>query len=133
MFLLRGNHECRGMAVNFTFKTEVLKKYDESIFNLAIESFQALPLVAIVDDSFFCLHGGLSPSLKKISDIECIDRFRDPIQNDLMFDLLWADPMDNFTCSVDSDMFVDNVERRASFKFRYVYSNKYKSRKRVFS
>jgi serine/threonine-protein phosphatase 2B catalytic subunit len=117
MFLLRGNHECRVMTTYFTFKTEALKKYDEEVYNLAVESFQCLPLAAIVDDTFFCLHGGLSPSLETIQDIEKVDRFREPGKEGLLFDLLWADPHDDFGNEQEGTLFGPNKLRNASFTF----------------
>jgi serine/threonine-protein phosphatase 2B catalytic subunit len=41
-----------------------------------MESMNYLPLVCIVNKKFFCVHGGISPQLKKIEDINKIDRFK---------------------------------------------------------
>ena len=63
--LLRGNHESVAMTEHFTFRDEVLRKYDgdESVFEAFIEAFEAMPLAADVNGDYLCMHGGISPEL----------------------------------------------------------------------
>lgn len=51
VFLLRGNHESRMMTSHFTFREEVLSKYDEEVYESVCESFMTLPLAALVYES----------------------------------------------------------------------------------
>lgn len=62
--LLRGNHESRSMTESFTFRQEVLDRYgDQSVYEAFLELFKAMPLVCIVDGSYLCMHGGISPDV----------------------------------------------------------------------
>ena len=60
--MLRGNHECRSLQKEFTFfdecKIKFGDKYAEKLWNLMNNVFDVMPLVAIIDDSIFCAHGG---------------------------------------------------------------------------
>lgn len=78
MVLLRGNHECRNMTQHFTFREEAIRKYDEDVYKLVMEVFDAMPLCAIVNKKYFAVHGGISPELKKIENLEKINRFKEP-------------------------------------------------------
>ena len=65
IIMLRGNHESSAMTEHFTFRDEVIRKYDgdESVYNLFVESFEALPIAADVNGDYLCMHGGISPDL----------------------------------------------------------------------
>ncbi|KAG2196276.1 hypothetical protein INT47_012498 [Mucor saturninus] len=117
-FLLRGNHECRHLTEYFTFKLECETKYSEKVYNAVMECFDSLPLAAVVNDQFLCVHGGLSPELKTLKDIEDIDRFRETPTSGLMCDLLWSDPFEEF----DNDAgpkFEHNHVRGCSYFYSY--------------
>lgn len=64
------------------------------------------------------MHGGISPDLKKYSDITKYDRFKEPPLEGIMCDLLWADPVEDGK-EKDTD-YEDNLERDCS----YVFGNK---------
>ena len=59
--LLRGNHECRTITAAHNFKTECQAKYNSNVYNYIMDLFDCLPLCCIVDDSYFCVHAGISP------------------------------------------------------------------------
>lgn len=74
--MLRGNHESRAMTEHFTFRNEVLNKYKEQeIYEMFIEAFESMPLAAVVNNDYLCMHGGISPTLTDTSEINKINRF----------------------------------------------------------
>ncbi|CAE6501610.1 unnamed protein product [Rhizoctonia solani] len=119
LFLLRGNHECRHLTDYFTFKLECKHKYSERLYEAVMDSFCTLPLAAIMNKQFLCIHGGLSPELHTLDDLRGIDRFREPPTHGLMCDILWADPLEDFGSEKTTDSFVHNHVRGCSYFFTY--------------
>ncbi|CEI69621.1 Serine/threonine-protein phosphatase 2B catalytic subunit [Fusarium venenatum] len=119
LWLLRGNHECRHLTDYFTFKLECKHKYSETIYEACMDSFCALPLAAVMNKQFLCIHGGLSPELHTLDDLKSIDRFREPPTQGLMCDILWADPLEDFGQEKTSDYFLHNHVRGCSYFFSY--------------
>lgn len=62
-----------------------------------MDLFDALPIAALVNNKFLCIHGGISPDIKNIEDIKKIDRFKQIPKSGTFCDLMWADPVDNDT------------------------------------
>jgi diadenosine tetraphosphatase ApaH/serine/threonine PP2A family protein phosphatase len=91
VFLLRGNHECRSLTSCYGFKSQIEKEYSEELYDLAVESFDALPIAAIVNDVTFCVHGGFSPQMKTRNDVFTIVKPKDDPVGGMEADLLWSD------------------------------------------
>ncbi|KAF2208687.1 hypothetical protein CERZMDRAFT_61891 [Cercospora zeae-maydis SCOH1-5] len=119
LWLLRGNHECRHLTDYFTFKLECKHKYSEKVYEACMESFCALPLAAVMNKQFLCIHGGLSPELHTLEDLKSLDRFREPPTHGLMCDILWADPLEEFGQEKTQEYFVHNHVRGCSYFFSY--------------
>ena len=66
VYLLRGNHECRQLTSFFNFRSECLNKYDQEIYDSLMDLFDQLPLSAIVNNKFLCIHGGISTDIKSV-------------------------------------------------------------------
>lgn len=118
---MRGNHECRHLTEHFSFKEECLYKYDLEVYDAAMDVFDALPLAAVVNKQFFCVHGGLSPALSTsdpVFDINQLDRFCEPSSGGLMCDLLWSDPIETYGID-DGITFRHNDNRGTSFVYGY--------------
>jgi serine/threonine-protein phosphatase 2B catalytic subunit len=64
--MLRGNHECRQLAIYFNFKEEVLHKFDEEVFTAFMDSFDCLPLACIINERFLAVHAGISSETKTV-------------------------------------------------------------------
>jgi len=119
-FMLRGNHECRHLTEYFTFKEETNYKYSQDVYEQLMVSFDALPLAALVNQEFLCIHGGISPSIRTIKDIDKVNRFQEPPQMGVMCDLLWADPMEDYDTNPHrSEGFTYNDVRSCSFQYGY--------------
>lgn len=73
--LLRGNHESRNMTESFTFREEVLDRYDLEVYDMFMDVFDALPISALVAKKYLAMHGGISPELHKIEQINQLNRF----------------------------------------------------------
>ena len=39
VYLLRGNHETRGMTNDFNFREECIEKYDQELYDLVMDAF----------------------------------------------------------------------------------------------
>ena len=115
VMMLRGNHETRNMTETFTFRGEVLKRYDVEIYELFMEVFDSMPVSCNISNKYLAMHGGISPSLQELDQINEIDRRQEVPLNGLLCDLLWADPMDDQEAV--NGVFKDNPERDCSNYF----------------
>jgi len=96
VLMIRGNHEVMKINYFYGFYQEVLRKYRKGrqateVYRVINETFCYLPL-AIILNNIFCVHGGLSPLL---SNVEQIDQLKIPLkilENTIEYDILWADP-----------------------------------------
>ena len=103
IFLLRGNHECPDTNDRYGFREECKEykgpnnTYDDTLWTVFNKVFQWLPLCASVNGKSFCVHGGLSPELKSLDQLDDIDRstIANIPDKGLVCDLLWSDPDKN--------------------------------------
>lgn len=109
-FLLRGNHECANVTRVYGFYDECKRRCNVKIWKTFIDTFNTLPIAAIVAAKIFCVHGGLSPALSHMDDIRNIARPTDVPDYGLLNDLLWSDPAD-----MESDW--ESNERGVSYCF----------------
>ena len=94
MFLARGNHETKSMNRLYGFEGEISAKYDAKLYNIFCELFCLLPLCHVINRKIFIVHGGLfSRDQVSLADIAAIDRDREPPEEGLMAEMMWADPI----------------------------------------
>eukprot|EP00727_Mastigamoeba_balamuthi_P002500 m51a1_g12247 hypothetical protein (479) ;mRNA; f:144236-146385 len=121
VFMLRGNHEARDMNTAMTFRSECVHKYGADVFDEFELLFMTLPLAAVVRGTprgdCFCVHGGLSPALHEVGDINDLNRVVDVPDHGLMCDLLWSDPFEDWDPSGFFNYFVFNDLRETSCKY----------------
>ncbi|CUM64576.1 uncharacterized protein PRCAT00002183001 [Priceomyces carsonii] len=117
-FVLRGNHECANVTRVYGFYDECKRRCNIKTWKLFIDTFNTLPIAAIVAGKIFCVHGGLSPVLNSMDEIRNIARPTDVPDFGLLNDLLWSDPADTV------NEWEDN-ERGVSYVFSKVAINKF--------
>jgi len=119
-FMLRGNHECRHLTAYFNFKAEVLYKYSQEVYDGIQNMFDCLPIACVLNGRFLCVHGGLSPDVRTVDDVNSIHRFREPPSSGPLCDLIWSDPMDEEEEEYTPEaLYVHNDLRGCSYVFSY--------------
>lgn len=102
-----------------------------------MEAFDCLPLAALMNQQFLCVHGGLSPEIQDLDDIRKVcsffllhqffskkinkfqlDRFKEPPAFGPMCDLLWSDPLEDFGNEKNADFYSHNTVRGCSYFYR---------------
>ena len=79
-------------------------------------AFDCLPVAAVVNGHFLAVHGGISPEIKNVLDLNRLERVKEPPQMGALCDFLWADPVDNETGLQQVD-WMPNGSRGCSYYF----------------
>ena len=132
IYMIRGNHECRQMTQFFNFRAEVLSKYDEEVYERIMESFDALPVATLINGKFLAVHGGISPDLKTLADLNSISRFQEPPRSGMYCDILWSDPVEGDTGKA-REKFKVNETRGCAYFFNVKAANEFLKRNKLLS
>jgi hypothetical protein len=94
--LVRGNHETVEIASVYGFQAELQgMSYPHSVLDAFCRAFSWMPIAAIVQNRYFCVHGGIGPHVGTIEELEGMDRpFVMGACPQAVSELLWADPTD---------------------------------------
>lgn len=93
IFLIRGNHESKFVSSQYGFKDECITYFDHSIYKQFCHAFSYIPIAATINQSIFCVHGGISPFVQDIEQIKQIQKpIRDVRTTKIVSELLWSDP-----------------------------------------
>lgn len=95
-FLLRGNHESGSVSKQYGFYSECIKRgYSVKLWKRFVDTFNKMPLSAVIFNRILCMHGGISPELNSLNDLKQIKRPLDIPDSGIACDLVWADPDSN--------------------------------------
>ncbi|XP_013386574.1 serine/threonine-protein phosphatase PP1-2 isoform X2 [Lingula anatina] len=81
----------------YGFYDECKRRYNIKIWKTFTDCFNCLPVAAVVESAILCMHGGLSPDLKNLEQIQDLARPIDVPDHGLVCDLLWSDPDEDIT------------------------------------
>lgn len=103
VFLLRGNHECASVNRIYGFYDDCKRRYSIKVWKTFTDTFNHMPLVAIISGKILCMHGGLSPQMTSLSQLETHQRPNDPEHPSIASDVLWSDPSQDINGWGESD------------------------------
>jgi serine/threonine-protein phosphatase PP1 catalytic subunit len=91
-YILRGNHESSIVNRIYGFYDECRRRFNTKIWKIFCETFNYLPIAALIDKKIFCTHGGISPEFFSFEQLKIIKRPTEIPEEGLLCDLLWSDP-----------------------------------------
>ena len=53
-------------TIMYLYINSGLKKYDQDIYTAIMELFNTMPISAIVDNKYLCVHGGITSALTSV-------------------------------------------------------------------
>jgi serine/threonine-protein phosphatase PPG1 len=63
-----------------------------NVWEYFTDMFDFMPIACLIDNKLLCLHGGLSPSIETLNEIEELDWFQEIPREGSFADLMWSDP-----------------------------------------
>jgi serine/threonine-protein phosphatase 2B catalytic subunit len=126
--LLRGNHETRKMTQHHNFRLECIYKYDLEVWDAIMKTFDALPVAAVVNGKFLCVHGGIGPNFS-LKSLGAEHRFNEPPRSGMLCDVIWSDPQKK----PQKDAYEKNKARGCSFIFSFEAAHEFLQKEKLLS
>ena len=110
-----------------------MRKYgNTNVWKYFTDVFNYLPVTAVVENQFFCLHGGLSPHIETLDKVRQINRVQEVPNEGPMCDLLWSDPEDrigmvNLDLNLTTNLGFEISPRGAGYQFGQDVTRKFNS------
>ena len=91
---LKCQHQSHLWLLRLVYKSDNLgkRRYNLKIWKYFVDVFNAMPIMALIDEKILCMHGGLSPDLHSVNDLCNIKRPIEIPDEGLLCDVLWSDP-----------------------------------------
>lgn len=106
------------MTQIMNFYQESIEKYDQDVYFDIMDAFDALPLVCIVNDNYFCVHGGITSAGESLEELQKLQRFDEVPLKGPICDLVWSDPVqEDDGKTYNGDLFIPNYQRNCSIFF----------------
>ena len=75
---------------------ECQSKYGNTfVWEYFTDMFDFIPIASIIEGEVFAVHGGLSPLIESVDQIDGLDRFIEIPHDGPLCDLMWSDPEEN--------------------------------------
>jgi|JI6StandDraft_1071083.scaffolds.fasta_scaffold542406_1 serine/threonine-protein phosphatase PP1 catalytic subunit len=87
------------------------RKFTLKLWKNFIDTFNSMPISAIIEEKILCMHGGISPELLKIKKLLTLNRPTDIPSQGMLCDVLWSDPVE------EGKGWLENKERGISYLF----------------
>lgn len=93
VFVIRGNHEFTELwpACGFLAELETIYNNSQTPSSIFMKAFSFLPLGAIINNRYLCVHGGIGPEMPSIQQLMLLER---PIYNfdsEPVLSIVWSD------------------------------------------
>ena len=82
---------------------QVIRQYDEEIYDLMVEVINEIPVAVILDHKILVMLAGINSPDLTIEEMKAIPKGVDSTEHELLDELLWADPKDEDGSSMNVD------------------------------
>jgi len=91
--LLRGRHESRRLSKVYGFYNEIIRKYSNAnVWQYFVDLFDYLPIAAVIENSIFCVHSGISQHAETIDHLRCLHRCQEIPLKGILYELVNSNP-----------------------------------------